>query len=49
VCRTGDLGSAHYVEAHAANHIRARLNFDINAHGDTRALFALFPVATTHR
>jgi hypothetical protein len=35
----GMLGSAHYVQAHAAEHIGAMLNFDIDAYGDT-VLFA---------
>jgi peptidase M28-like protein len=33
----GLLGSAHYVEAHAADRTSAMLNFDINAYGDTVA------------
>lgn len=31
----GLLGSAHYAKAHASDRIRAMLNFDINAYGDT--------------
>ncbi len=35
----GMLGSARYVEAHATDHIRAMVNFDIDGYGDT-ILFA---------
>jgi hypothetical protein len=31
----GLLGSAAYIRAHQAEHIRAVLNFDVNAYGDT--------------
>jgi Zn-dependent M28 family amino/carboxypeptidase len=39
----GMIWSAHYVETHAADHIRAMLNFDADAYGDT-VLFAPPPV-----
>jgi Zn-dependent M28 family amino/carboxypeptidase len=39
---TGHFGSLRYVEAHAADRIRAMLNLDINAYGDT-ILFAAPP------